>query len=168
MASETVKEEKPIHKKAFEIYYSLGEERSIRRVAGEMNKSPTTIHNWSKSFNWKERVEVRDATVSDVMEKKVVDTVVTLKADYHKIIKATIMRAVEDIKNGNLKIESIGDLQKMIDLDLTLMGEEDRRAKGMMDELNNAITTSMNIFGNMQYDGSDRMDDNDQPDHDGD
>lgn len=151
MANELVQEEKPIHRKAFEIYYALGEDRSIRNVAKEMNKSSTTIHNWSKSFNWRERVEIRDTTVHKQLEKKTLDTIVDLKAQYHKIIKATIFQAVEDIKNGTLKIESMSDLQKMVQLDLELLGEEDRRSKGMMEELNSAITQSMAFFSNMEY-----------------
>jgi hypothetical protein len=163
MAKEIVKEEKPIHKKAFEVYYQLGEERSIRKVAAKMNKSPATIQNWSGSFNWKERVEIRDATVQETLEKKVIDTVVSLKADYHKILKATILGAVQDIKDGKLKVESISDLRTVMEMDLKLMGEEDRRNKGQMDALNDAIAASMQMFGGMVYDGKARMDDPMEP-----
>lgn len=158
MAIETVKEEKPIHRKAFEVYYSLGDERSIRKVAAKMKKSPATIQNWSNSFNWRERVEVRDVTVAETLEKKVIDTVVTLKADYHKILKATILTAVQDIKEGKLKVNSISDLKMVMEMDLNLMGEEDRRNKGQMDALSEAISTSMRMFGGMTYDGKARMD----------
>lgn len=159
MANEPMKQEKPLHRKAFEVYYALGEERSVRSVAKKMNKSATTIQNWSKSFNWKERVEIRDVTVTEAFEKKVVDTIVSLKADYHKIVKALIVSSIEDIKLGKLKINSVTDLEKMVTLSLTLMGEEDRRAKGAMEEMSNAIQASMQMFGQMQYDGKDRIDD---------
>lgn len=157
MAKEIVKEEKPIHRKAFEIYYQLGEERSIRKVAKKLDKSPATIQNWSHSFNWRERVEIRDTTVAETLEKKVIDTVVTLKADYHKILKATILTAVQDIKDGKLKIETIQDLRTVMEMDLKLMGEEDRRNKGQMDALSDAIAASMQMFGGMTYDGNARL-----------
>lgn len=159
MVIQLIKEEKPLHRKGFEVYYSLGEERSIRKVAAKLKKSPATIQNWSNSFNWKERVEIRDTTVAETLEKKVIDTVVSLKADYHKILKATIFGAVEDIKSGKLKIETISDLRTVMEMDLKLMGEEDRRNKGQMDALNDAIAASLQMFGGMAYDGKARMDD---------
>jgi hypothetical protein len=137
----------------------LGEERSIRKVATKINKSPASVQNWKASFNWAERVEIRDATVSEVLEKRVIDTVVSLKADYHKILKATVLTAVAAIRDGTLKIESINDLRMVMEMDLKLMGEEDRRNKGQMDALNDAIAASMQMFGGMTYDGNPRMDD---------
>jgi hypothetical protein len=161
MATQDVKKEELKHKKAFEVYYSLGEKRSTRATAKKVGVSPGTIQNWSKSFNWAERVEIRDATVGEALEQKAIDTVVTLKADYHKIIKATIFAAIERIKSGELRIENVNDLRMLVQLDLDLLGEEDRRNKGQMDAMTNAIQASLQMFGGSVYDGKARIEDED-------
>ena len=166
MTLQQPKQEKPIQREAFEVYYLLGEERSIRKVARQVNKSATTIQNWSNQFNWQERVEIRDSTVKRAFEEKVEkvdDTVVNIKAQYHKVLKFVIAEALKDIQSGRLKITNIRDLIGVIELDMSLLGEEDRRSQGQMEDLNKAITSSLAIFGqqqgNFEYDGKDRMED---------
>jgi len=50
--------EKLKHKEAFEYYYSLGENRGLRKVAQKFNKTLTAVANWSKAFNWQDRIEI--------------------------------------------------------------------------------------------------------------
>lgn len=144
--SNTVLEEKAEHRRAFEIYYAMGEERGLRPVAKQLNRSLTTIHNWSKAFDWKERIEIRDTMIAQQTEKKVVETVVEIKANYHKILKAAIYQFVEDFKSGKIKINSIHELERAMRLDLELLGEEDRKQNKMMDDLSQAIQASMELF----------------------
>lgn len=159
MATEQ-REETPKQREAFEVYYMMGDERSVRKVAKQVNKSATTIQNWATMFNWRERVEIRDTQVKrqfDSQMEKSNDTIVNIKAQYHKLLKFTIGEALKDIQDGKLRITSIRDLLGVIELDLSLLGEEDRRSKGQMEDLNRAIQSSLAMFGNMQYDGNDRI-----------
>lgn len=165
MAQQTIKVEKQQHREAFEVYYLLGEgKRSIRKVAKQLGRPPSTIQIWAQSFNWQERAEIRDAEVQrqfGELQKKTNDTLVDMKATYHKFLKALIAEALADMKAKKLKIESIGELIKVMELDLSLLGEEDRRAQGQMEQLNQAIQASLTMFGytnpNMEYDGKDRI-----------
>jgi hypothetical protein len=162
MTLQAPKTEKPQQREAFEVYYLMGDVRSVRKVAKEVGKSSTTIQNWSNQFNWQERVEIRDTTVKKAFEKqveKVDDTIVNIKAQYHKVLKFVIAEALKDIQSGKLKITSVRDLIGVIELDLTLLGEEDRRTQGQMDDLNKAITSSLQMFGQkgLEYDGKDRI-----------
>jgi hypothetical protein len=45
--------EKPIHKQAFAFYYSLGESRTLARVAQEFGVKESAVEAWSSYFNWK-------------------------------------------------------------------------------------------------------------------
>ena len=48
---------------AFSVYLELGEERSIRAVAKQLNKSTTLIGRWSRTYQWVERTAAYDVDV---------------------------------------------------------------------------------------------------------
>jgi len=140
---------------AFDIYYSLGVERDLRKLAGCLggteffpNALPvyTTLRKWSAKYNWQDRVVQRDIENSKKIQAKTDRTVVNTKADYRRDvrlalqpIKATINKViVKDKETGELEvripIEEARDLasviasfEKLIKLDLLLMGEADSR-----------------------------------------
>lgn len=132
-------------KQAFEYYYNLDSNRNLREVARHFGKSPATIFNWNKKFNWQERVEIRDSENARRIEQASNETIVEVKAKYHKIIKAVIGKFVEDFQQGNIKIRSIKDLEKLMRLDLELLGEDSRKTEGYMEELNRAIQAGIEM-----------------------
>lgn len=134
-------------KQAYEYYYTLGTERNLRKVAQKFNKSLTTIHKWNKSYNWQERVEIRDAENARRLEQANNDAIVEIKAKYHKIIKAVISKFVEDFQANKVKIRHVKDLERLMRLDLELLGEEGKRSEGYIDELNRAVKTGMIMAG---------------------
>jgi len=165
MAKTKVSVEKQHHKEAYEIYYMMpSEKRSIRAVARQLGKAPSTIQSWAESFNWQERVEVREAEIAarfKEIQAKNDDTLINMKASFHKVLKATIAEAIEDIKKKRLKIESIPELLKVMELDMKLLGEEDRQAQNQLNEMTQALQASMQFFGQgdqqYTYDGNDRI-----------
>lgn len=146
MASSLVKNERDIHRQAFEYYYAMGSDRNLRDVAKEFNKSLTSVHNWSVSFDWKSRIELRDAQTSKLLEKKTNETIVEIKAKYHTFLKAMIAKAIEDFKAKNLRIETPLDLVRIMQMDLELMGEGDNGKTGMMNELTDAISAGRKLY----------------------
>jgi hypothetical protein len=114
--------ESPRHQEAFNYYVTLPK-RSYRLVAEKYSVSEVSVKKWAREFNWRERIEIRDAEVNKKMEEKVDDTLVKVKADYHKIIKALIGKAVEKIKAGGLEAENVQDIERLIKTDLQLLGE---------------------------------------------
>lgn len=48
---------------AFSVYLELGEERSIRAVAKQLNKSTTLIGRWSRTYKWVERTAAYDVDI---------------------------------------------------------------------------------------------------------
>ncbi|QFG05314.1 terminase small subunit [Bacillus phage 031MP004] len=164
MAQKKVKEEKQHHREAFELYYVLPEDkRSIREVARQLGKAPSTIQCWADSFNWKERVEIRDANVKrqfKEIQKQNDDTLVSIKASFHKILKVMIANAIEDIKKGKLRVDNVNELVRIMELDLKLLGEDDRQAQNNFNAVVEALKTSAEMFGmdmsGVEYDGNDR------------
>lgn len=173
MPSKKVQEEKQHHREAFELYLMLSpDKRSIREVARQLKKAPSTVQSWSESFDWKERVEIREAQVKKQfqdLQQKNNDTLVDMKATFHKILKSLIADAIEQMKKKHLSIDDVGDLIKVMKLDLELLGEEDRKAQAQLNDLTEALKASVGMFGGQAaqwtYDGKDRIegedDDND-------
>lgn len=143
---DTIKQEQRKHKEAFEMYYVMGDDRSMRKLAKALNISLTTINNWAQSFDWTSRIEVRDSAIGKELERKTNETVVEMKAKYHTFLKGLIARAIEDFKNKHLGIEDVDDLIKVMKLDLELLGEGGGSSGGYLDDLNKAIGAGMAMF----------------------
>ncbi len=111
------------HKEAFEFYYGLGKERNLPKVADKYEVSIQAVKNWSKHFNWQYRVEQRDIELSRKLQQKTDDIILATKADYRKIIKAGIAKWISNFKAGKINPTSVSDLEKLVKLDLLLMGE---------------------------------------------
>jgi transposase len=111
------------HIEAFEYYYGKGDTRGYRDVAQHFGISLTSVTNWAKAFNWQERVEQRNIEVAKKLEAKTISTVVNEKANYRKIIKAQISNYVKRLSTNEIKIESVADFERLVKLDLLLMGE---------------------------------------------
>lgn len=57
-------------------------------------------------------------------EISVIEGIIESKAKYRKIIQASIARWVKDFQEGRIKIETVDDLKKLIEIDLELQREE--------------------------------------------
>lgn len=129
------------HFDVFDYYYSLGAERSFSAVVVHCKCSPRAVANWSKNFNWQERIIQRDLEINKKTEEKTDKAIVNTKADY----RADVGRALEPVlsvingvmekgQDGKLKVSievetakdfslMVGALEKLVKLDLELMGE---------------------------------------------
>ena len=143
-------QEKLKHKKAYDYYYSLGDKKTLTKVARKFNKSKQTITKWNKAFNWQKRVEQRDIELAKRIEKKTDDVIVNTKAQYREDIKKalSINKALINtaIKHGKLiiEIENVDEFKKATDIisgliktDLLLMGEADQKIEIKDDNLSN-------------------------------
>ena len=135
--------ETPEHIKIFELYYSMGKDRSIKKLWNKlcqdytktMLKIPSypTLKLWSKNFNWQYRVEQRDIenskTLENTLSKEVNKAMVNSKADYRALIKKVVVEFEKKLKAGKIIISRPGDLDVMAKLDLLLMGESTERGE---------------------------------------
>ena len=109
-------------KAAFDLYYGMGDKRTIEAVANAVGMSTRTIGEWSRRFGWKDRVnqrEIEDATAQGGKANAVIDT----KAEYRQIIRALVAAFVKDYKDGKIRIKNIQDFERIVKLDLMLLGD---------------------------------------------
>lgn len=57
-------------------------------------------------------------------ELEVIGGILESKAKYRKIIQAGIARWVKDFQEGRIKIETVEDLKKLIEIDIELQRDE--------------------------------------------
>lgn len=116
--------ESNLQREAFEIYYHLGDKRSLKLVAEKVERTERTVAGWSRAYNWVDRVkqrEIEDArnTGGDALNAKTTD----VKTRYRILMNNLIAKASQKIAKGELSIRSIQDLERVVKLDLLLMGE---------------------------------------------
>jgi len=143
-----LKEETKLHIQAFEYYYSLGIVRSHPKVAAKFNMSVHAVSGWAVSFQWTKRVAERDAelsgiiTANDIMagdegpkynlgidEDMVKDIAnlseqdkIDIRVKYREVVLLAIQCFKQRLITNRVKV-NIGDIQKLIQLDLALLGE---------------------------------------------
>lgn len=120
--------ERPDQKEAFEIYYRLGDSRTITQLGKTLREmgvkiTDRTLYDWSSKFNWTERLMQWNIEVGNKMEERAIKDVVKEKANYRKIVKLAIGEFVGQLRDGKVPIGKISDLERLIKLDLLLMGE---------------------------------------------
>jgi len=87
-------------RRAFDFYYTLGEKRTLKQVAAEFGTSERTAENWSRWFDWQDRVEMRDIEIASRVEEKTNDIIVNIKAGYRKQIEKNL--TVAKFITGNI------------------------------------------------------------------
>lgn len=129
MSKKIIKRETALMTEAFCYYYTLGDDRNYRNVAQQFHKSERAVRFWADSFDWAGRVAEKDRLVAAELERKTLKDIIDSKANYRKIIKLAVKNLVDNLTetdeqgNPKMKITSISDLEKLVKLDLTLMGE---------------------------------------------
>lgn len=116
--------ENTLQREAFDIYYMLGDKRSLKAVAEAIGRTERTVAGWSRSFSWVDRVKQRDIEEAknnggDTLNKQTTD----VKVRYRILMNNLLAKASEKIAKGELAIRNIQDLERVVKLDLLLMGE---------------------------------------------
>ncbi len=116
--------ERAEHRAAFELYYSLGYDRSLQAVADKMGKNKRTIQNWSSKYNWENKVAQRSLEIAkQAGSERLHRETLAIRAQYRRAIDTLFKQAYKDIRDGKLQIESVEDFECLVKLDLLLMGE---------------------------------------------
>ena len=118
--------ENGLQREAFEIYYQLGENRSLRKVADKVGRTERTVAGWSRTFNWVDRVnqrEIEDAK-NNATDKALLNSQTTdVKTRYRIMINNLMAMASRKIAKGELSIRNVQDFERVVKLDMLLMGE---------------------------------------------
>lgn len=122
--------ENHLQQEAFELYYSLGNKRSLKTVAEKIGRTERTIAGWSRSLNWVDRVkqrEIEDAKNEALSTGALNSQTTEAKTRYRLLLNSLLNKTAEKIAKGELSIRNIQDLERVIKLDLLLMGEATER-----------------------------------------
>lgn len=118
--------ENKLQREAFEIYYHLGDKRSLKAVAEKVGRTERTVAGWSRAYSWVDRVkqrEIEDAKNNALSSNALNSQTTDIKTRYRIMINNLMAQASKKIASGELKIRNVQDLERAVKLDLLLMGE---------------------------------------------
>lgn len=114
-----------LQREAFETYYSLGDtrDRLLEKVAEKHHVSVQTVRSWRRNFSWETRTLQRDAEVSAQLQNSSVTSVAVAKAAFIGIVDDTIEQWKQNLSRGEIRLDTVTDLEKAVKLRLLLSGE---------------------------------------------
>lgn len=143
--------ENNLQREAFELYYHLGDKRSLKQVADKIARTERTVAGWSRTYNWVDRVKQRE--IEDAINEGVnrVNAQTTdVKTRYRILMNNLIAQASKKVANGELSIKNIPDLERVVKLDLLLMGEAtDRQDNTGSTELSKADKERLDVIAKL-------------------
>lgn len=138
--ADKLSKENELQRKAFELYYGLGDKRSLRAVAETIGRTERTVAGWSRSFNWVARVTQRNIEdAQNSKEAKITAELTDVRTKYRILINNLMADFSKDIAQGKVKVKNINDFERLVKLDMLLMGEATERVEnGGSQELSQA------------------------------
>ena len=110
------KTEQEHHRKAFEMYVSLGAKRSYRRVAEQLGVSVSSVKAWARQGQWRQHLQEREAEIAHQSASKSIETAVTDLTQLKKITRLGLMRVAKQLANGHDISKQITDLDRIVRL----------------------------------------------------
>lgn len=130
MADNKLTQENDLQRRAFELYYDLGDRRSLKSVAETIGRTERTVAGWSRNFNWVARVTQRNIENSQNRSEEAVNTQLTdVRAKYRVIINNFMAELSRRVVKGEIRVRNIQDFRDLVKLDLLLMGEATERSE---------------------------------------
>lgn len=127
----SLNKENTLQREAFEIYYGMGKKRSLKAVAERVDRTERTVAGWSRAYNWVDRCyqrEIEDAKAGEASKVALAQTT-DVKTRYRIMINNLMAKATKMISEGKLTIRNVQDFERVVKLDLLLMGESVDRAE---------------------------------------
>lgn len=122
------KEETLRHLEIFEIYYAMGDARSLKVLEDICGVNHRTLTMWSGHFKWQDRITDRDQQLIKRIQNDFRDEILRYRCFYIDLVKGMIKQTIAiDEKTGvptcAIKPSSVNDLEKLVKLHLSLMGD---------------------------------------------
>ena len=118
----TAHAEQEHHRRAFEVYFSLGAKRSYREVARQLGVSPSAVKLWSRSFAWQKRLGERDAAVARQTADQVIGSAVADASRKRKMVELALLKVIKAINSDQVRVQ-VGDLDRPLRLQAFLDGD---------------------------------------------
>lgn len=122
------KEETLKHLEVFEIYYAMGDSRTLKTLSDIVGIRHATMEQWSGHFKWQERVKERDQELIKRIQTDFQDEILRYRSFYIDLVKGMIADTITvDPKTGkptcSVKPNNVSDLEKLVKMHLSLMGD---------------------------------------------
>lgn len=104
-------------KKSFEafcIYRDMGEERSLRKVAEQLQKSEGLINRWSRTFNWVDRCAAWDAEVDRLASIENLRNIRKMRKRHAEIAVDALEKVSEALGAMDIYNVRVGDLARLL------------------------------------------------------
>lgn len=137
--AEKQREETPEQKHAFEVYLTMGDDRSYRKLAKSLNKGITTISNWAKWYDWQTRIDERNKQIDAIVEDRNNKTMAEIKLEQARQIDAMLNRFWEKVNKGKIEIESVTEYEKMWKIRQEIGGDAEKKRSSALADLTKMI-----------------------------
>lgn len=101
---------------AFCIYRDMGIQRSLSKVADELQKSDTLIGRWSRTFDWVERAAQWDSEQDRVIRQQQLDDIKKMRKRHAAIASQMILKAAEALQIIPPDEVKASDVSRLVDV----------------------------------------------------
>ena len=101
----------------FDIYWKMGRERSLSKVADQVNRAFKTVSRWSATYRWQSRIYEREVSQADVSKEVEKASQEADNADRLKrLVGVTIAKWFQDFSDGKIKFRGVEDLERLLNI----------------------------------------------------
>lgn len=144
-------EKEPVHRLEFEIYYHLGENRNVAKLARlqmprlypefanntkewetKFNTLYMKYRRWEDKEKWKEIADKRGvdkARLTEVMMKKEEESLSETVLMYRRMIRYVLQKFAEGVADNKIQVKTLDEAKRMMELDMYLTHILDARPK---------------------------------------
>jgi transposase-like protein len=152
------KRETPEQIKAYALYASMGDKRSVQKVATEIGRPKATVDSWSQKWKWQDRVMADEESVKSVVlqtvSQRVVKDTAQFKLESMQIVEEALEGAKETMRAGKMDFTRPGDVVNLIKTGLLLHGEATERRETVQTK---ARENAMKILDLIRCGGGDAL-----------
>jgi len=119
---------------AFEAYYAMGENRSLKKLHQHLtDTSPKkvvsirSLKDWSRWFHWQERIAIKDKAVAAGVDKQTTKAAIDRRAKWLAQTEKRLDTAFDEHGNPKFAIEDNATLNATVKLALSLLGEPEKQ-----------------------------------------
>lgn len=112
---EPVEKESSKAYEAFSIYRDMGIQRSLSKVADELQKSATLINRWSRTHNWVERAAAWDAEQDRVVREQQLQDIKKMRKRHASLAEAMILKAATALQRIPADEIKASDISRMVE-----------------------------------------------------
>jgi hypothetical protein len=108
------------HIEAFEIYYAMGDSRTLVRLGKAIGVSSRTLEGWSSDLGWAERIKDRDAFISEALKTEMTTVMAQTRLQTLQMIRKTLEKTMKLAKDRVTVIGStitprdVTDVEKIV------------------------------------------------------